>query len=120
MKTFEDVEVYKLSKDICLNIFNWSNEKFNRNYGFKDQIQRAAVSVLNNIAEGFERGSKKDFIRFLYYSKGSVGEVRSMLNIAVELGYLTIDEYQELKSKCENVSKQLSNFIKYLKEKESN
>jgi len=120
MKTFEDIEVYQLSKDICLNVFKLSNEKFNKNYGFKDQIQRAAVSVMNNIAEGFERETRKEFIRFLYYSKGSVGEVRSMLNIAVELGYLTHDEYKDLKNKCENVSKQLSNFIKYLKEKESN
>jgi four helix bundle protein len=120
MKTFEDVEVYKLSKEICLSVFRLSNEKFNKNYGFKDQIQRAAVSVMNNIAEGFERETRKEFIRFLYYSKGSVGEVRSMLNIAVELGYLAHDEYEELKSKCENVSKQLSNFIKYLKEKDSN
>jgi len=120
MKTFEEVEVYKLSKEICCAIFKFTNDKFNKNYCFRDQIQRAALSVMNNIAEGFERGTKKDFIRFLYYSKGSIGEVRSMLNLAVDLDYMTHDEYVELKNRCEEVSKQLSNFIKYLKQKESN
>jgi four helix bundle protein len=72
---------------------------------------------MNNIAEGFERGSDKDFVKFLYYSKGSVGEVRSLLNIAVELGYIELQLYNKLKNDCLEISKQLSNFIKYLSTK---
>jgi four helix bundle protein len=72
---------------------------------------------MNNIAEGFERSSDKDFIKFLYYSKGSVGEVRSLLNIAVELGYIELEFYNKLKNDCLEISKQLSNFIKYLSTK---
>ena len=118
IEKFEDIIAWQKANSIAIKIYKIFCDS--NDYGFKDQIQRAAVSVMNNIAEGFERETRKEFIRFLYYSKGSVGEVRSMLNIAIELGYLPNDEYLDLKSKCENVSKQLSNFIKYLKEKESN
>jgi four helix bundle protein len=114
MKTFEEIPVYQKSKELCVEIYRLNDSKFQKDFGFKDQIQRAAVSVMNNIAEGFERGSNKDFIKFLYYSKGSIGEVRSLLNVAVELGYMEIEFYNKLKNECLDISKQLSNFIKYL------
>ncbi|MHB8907087.1 MAG: four helix bundle protein [Melioribacteraceae bacterium] len=117
MKTFEEIPVYQKSKELCIEIYKLDNTKYQKDYGFKDQIQRAAISVMNNIAEGFERGSNKDFIKFLYYSKGSVGEVRSLLNIAVELGYIELESYNKFQNDCLEISKQLSNFIKYLSTK---
>jgi four helix bundle protein len=117
MKTFEDLPVYQKAKDLCINIYKFENEIYRKDFGFKDQIQRASISVLNNIAEGFERGSDKDFIKFLYYSKGSVGEIRSLLNIAVELNYIDKNNYELLKKNCIDISQQLANFIKYLSEK---
>lgn len=117
MKTFEDLPVYQKSKELCISIYKFENAKFQRDFGFKDQIQRASISVLNNIAEGFERGSDKDFIKFLYYSKGSVDEIRSLLNIAIELNYVDKPTFDKLRSNCIDISQQLSNFIKYLSEK---
>ncbi|MCX6168924.1 MAG: four helix bundle protein [Ignavibacteriales bacterium] len=117
MKTFEEIPVYQKSKELCVEIYRLNNSKFQKDFGFKDQIQRAAISVMNNIAEGFERGSNKDFVKFLYYSKGSVGEIRSLLNVAVELGYIEPQLYEKLKNDCLEISKQLSNFIKYLSTK---
>ena len=114
MKTFEDLEVWQLAKSITLNIYSIENTNYSIDFGFKDQIQRAAISVMNNIAEGFERGSKKDFIKFLYYSKGSVGGLRSLLRIAVELKYLEQAKYEILVNNAIKLSKQLSSFIKHL------
>ena len=120
MKTFEELPIYQKSKELCLALYRFDNAKYVKDYGFRDQLQRASISVLNNIAEGFERGSDKDFIKFLYYSKGSVGEIRSLLNIAVELQYVSVADYEKLNADCLDISKQLSNFIKYLSEKIKN
>ncbi len=117
MKTFEDLPIYQKSKELCLLLYKNQNPKYLKDFAFKDQLQRASISVLNNIAEGFERGSDKDFIKFLFYSKGSIGEVRSLLNIAVELGYIEKTEFEKLKNDCIEISKQLSNFIKYLSQR---
>ena len=114
MKTFEEIPVYQKAKNLCLEIYRIDNEKYIRDFGFEDQIQRASISVLNNLAEGYERGSDREFVKFLYYSKGSAGEIRSLLNIAVELGYIDGKKYLELKEASIEISKQISNFIKYL------
>lgn len=117
MKTFEELPVYQKAKELCISIYRFENNKYQKDFGFKDQIQRAAISVISNIAEGFERGSNKDFIKFLYYSKGSVGEIRSLLNIVIELNYIDKPAFEKLKNNCIDISQQLSNFIKYLSEK---
>lgn len=70
---------------------------------------------MSNIAEGFERGSNKDFIKFLFYSEGSVGEVRSLISLALDLKYINDTLFNKLFQHCLNLSKQISNFIKYLK-----
>ena len=92
-----------------------SSIKFQKDYGLRDQIQRAAVSIMNNIAEGFERNSNREFIKFLAYSKGSAGEVRSMLYIALDLSYITKEEFDINYSSAINIVTQISNFIKYLR-----
>ena len=85
-----------------------------RDYGFKDQVQRASISIMNNIAEGFERRTNKEFINFLYIAKGSCGEVRSMLNLALEFKYISKDQFQEDYGLAVEISKMLSGLIKTL------
>ena len=92
--TFEDLEVYKLRLALTIKIFDLLNEKqFEREFSFKDQLKRATLSISNNIAEGFERETDKEYIRFLYFSKGSAGEVRNILNILKETNYINEDKW---------------------------
>lgn len=86
IEKFEDIIAWQKAKELTLTVYTVF--KANRDYAFRDQIQRASISIMNNIAEGFERGSNPDFREFLFIAKGSCGEVRSMLMIAEELGYL--------------------------------
>ena len=114
--SFEDLQVWKDSRVLVSSIYKLTSEgKFNKDFGLKEQIQRASVSIMNNIAEGFERNNNKEYIKFLGYSKGSAGEVRSMLYVASDLGYLSKDSFNTLYQLSINIITQLSNFIKYLK-----
>jgi four helix bundle protein len=113
---FEELGVWKDSKELVKMIYGiTSDEKIYRDFAFKEQIRRAAISIMNNIAEGFERNNNKEFIRFLIYSKGSAGEVRSMLILALELDYLKPEQYTVLNNHSLNVIRQLANFIRYLR-----
>ena len=115
IERFEEIKAWQLAKDLVTTVYRSSeNGRFAKDYSLRDQIRRAAVSVMSNIAEGFERGLDKDFQRFLYMAKGSAGEVRSHLFVAKELGYLTTEEFTVLRGKAEDVSKSLSGFITYL------
>ncbi|MFA5173434.1 MAG: four helix bundle protein [Candidatus Paceibacterota bacterium] len=109
---FEDLIFWKRSKFLVVEIYRtFRNVK---DFGFRDQIQRAAVSVMNNSAEGFERKGNKEFKHFLFIAKGSCGEVRSMLNIAFELGYIDKINFEKLSGISEEISKIMSGFIKKL------
>lgn len=110
---FEDMDVWKMGRDLVKEVYNSLRDC--SDYSFKDQIQRAAVSILNNIAEGFERKSNKEFINFLFIAKGSCAEVRSMLYLSEDLGFLTSIRAENLRNQAEIVSKKLSVLIKYLK-----
>lgn len=112
IESFEDITAWKKSKDITVRIYD--KLESSKDFGFKDQIQRCAVSVMNNIAEGFERQSDKDFKRFLYIAKGSCGELRSMLSLGKELNYFSNDDYKKLYSDTVEVSRMLSGFINEL------
>jgi len=113
---FEDLPVWKGAKELAILVYKITSKgKFSKDYGLKDQIQRAAVSVSSNIAEGFERGTKQEFIQFLYIARGSCGELRSQLFIAKEIGYLDNKEFEELYNVTKRVSKQISGFVEYLK-----
>lgn len=115
--SFEDLPVWKSAKDLALLIYRTTIKgAMSKDYGLRDQLQRAAVSVSSNIAEGFERGSKQEFIQFLYIAKGSCGELRSQLYIAKDAGYLTEVDFKELSIAAREVSKQLNGFIEYLKD----
>jgi four helix bundle protein len=88
---------------------------FVRDFGLKDQIRRPSVSILSNIAEGFERGGDKEFCQFLAVAKGSCGEVRAQLYVALDQGYLSQDVFDDLSKNATEVAQLLSGFIRYLK-----
>lgn len=110
---FEDIIAWQKSKELSLTCYR--QFKGLRDFAFKDQILRAAMSIMNNIAEGFERMSNKDFKRFLFIAKGSCGEVRSMLHLALDLGYLDKKVFESLYQESLEISKILSGLIKVLK-----
>jgi len=112
IEKFEDIIAWQKAKDLTLFIYKEFNG--NKDYSFKDQIQRASVSVMNNIAEGFERRGDKEFSHFLFIAKGSCGEVRSMLYLALSLGYINQQNYNKYLTLSEEISKILSGLIKTL------
>ena len=112
IEKFEDIIAWQKAKDLTLEIYHIF--KNNRDFSFKDQIQRASVSIMNNIAEGFEQRTNQEFLHFLYIAKGSCGEVRSMLYLASELKYGSEKEFNGLHDLTVEISKMLSGFIKTL------
>ncbi len=106
---FEDIESWKIAQNLARDIYAVC-ENF-RDYGFRDQITRATVSISNNIAEWYERQSNNEFRKFLYIAKGSSAEVRSMLYIAKDLWYCTHEEFERLYSQTVSISKLLSRLI---------
>jgi four helix bundle protein len=120
IEKFEELEVWKLSMDLCSDIYRLTNsELFSKDFGLKDQIRRSSVSIPSNISEGYERDSKNQFVYFLVIAKGSCGELRTQLRIARTLNYLNEEEYKNINEKCISVSKQLAGFINYLKNHKS-
>jgi len=115
--TFEDLTIWQDARRLLKEIYSIFTIKgpAQRDYGFRDQLQRAALSVMNNIAEGFERSSKADFARFLDIAKGSCGEVRSMLYVASDLGYIQKDKTLGLISQFQILSKQIAALSKTLR-----
>lgn len=115
VERFEDLDAWKVGRELANLIYTYGRETaLSKDYGFKDQIQRAAVSVINNIAEGFERGSNKDFAKFLFIARGSVGEVRSMLYLALDQKYITEGQFKEAYNLCVRVSQLCWGLIKHL------
>jgi four helix bundle protein len=117
-KSFEEFEVYKKSVLLTKMVFELLNNKnFEKEFGFKDQMKRAVVSITNNIAEGSEYNNNRQFIRFLKYSKGSCAEVRNMLILSRELDFCNQNEIQISYDVSVEISQNISNFIKYLNSK---
>jgi four helix bundle protein len=117
-KSFEEFDVYKKGIQLAIQVFKLlENKTFEREYGFKDQIKRAVISITNNIAEGSEYNNNKQFIRYLKIAKGSCAEVRSMLIVSKELGFCSQIEIDESYKTSLEISQNLSNFIKYLSTK---
>ena len=112
IEKFEDIIAWQKSKELTLEVYK--QFKNCKDFSFKSQIERASVSIMNNTAEGFERYTNKEFRNFLFIAKGSCGEVRSMLYLALELGYVSKDEFEKLYNLSIEISKLLSGFIKTL------
>ena len=116
VKYFEDLEVWKEARRLIKEIYAATQDaRFSKDFGLRDQIRRAAVSVMSNIAEGFERGGNQEFIQFLYIAKGSCGEVRSQLYVALDQGYLSRDQFDQMLNSFKRISGMLSSLIDYLK-----
>jgi four helix bundle protein len=117
VESFEDLNVYRQARDLTNKIYELTRQRFfARDYGLGDQIRRASVSIMSNIAEGFERGTNAEFIRFLFIAKGSCGEVRAQLAISFDQKYIADENvYQSLVNQCRRISGMLSNLITYLK-----
>ncbi|MGD8307755.1 MAG: four helix bundle protein [Ignavibacteria bacterium] len=115
---FEDIKIWQDARELVKQIYmSPSNQKFSKDFGLRDQIQRAAISIMSNIAEGYERDSNRELIRFLHFSKGSAGEVRSLLYVAHDLEYLNKEEFRTHYEFAVSIIKQIANFIKYLKQR---
>jgi len=114
-KSFEDLRVWQDARVFVKSIYTLTSlTKLNKDYGLKDQIQRAAVSIMNNISEGFERDNNRQFLNFLSYAKGSAGEVRSMLYVAYDLKYIDKNDFDKNYEQAVSIIKQIANFKKYL------
>jgi len=109
---FEDIIAWQKSKELVLSIYSCFKECLD--HGLKNQIQRASISIMNNIAEGYERKTNKEFSRYLYMAKGSSGEVRSMLYLALELKYINRGDFEKNYDQALEISKILSGLIKTL------
>jgi len=116
IRSFEDLLVWQLAIELVKEIYLITTKGLLKNdFGLKDQFRRAAISIPTNIAEGFERRSRKEYLLFLNISKGSAGELRSLLRVAAEIGYLELSDYEALSAKTSRVSAYLANQMKSLR-----
>ena len=114
--SFEDLEVWQEGCDLAVEIYGITRKgDLSRDYGFRDQMTRAAVSIPSNIAEGKERETVPELIRYLYIAKGSAGELRTHIYVACRIGYLELDVFQTLIKRAELLSKRLASFIQSLR-----
>lgn len=119
IERFEDLEVWKEARELCKIVYRLTNKSpFSKDFDLVRQIRRSSGSTMDNIAEGYERDGKKEFIQYLSISKGSVGEVRSQSYRAFDQKYISEEEFKELYNKASSISKMLSGFIDYLKKSE--
>jgi four helix bundle protein len=111
-QSFKDLRVWQEAKDLATNIYQITAQgSFSKDFGFKDQIQRASVSIPSNIAEGHERGSDKEFIRYLMIAKGSVAELRTQIDIAKEIGYIDTAVFNNIEEQCNKIGAMLTKLI---------
>ena len=117
VEQFEDLRIWHEARELVGLIYSSINAspEASKDWGFRNQVQTAVVSIMNNISEGFERGSDKDFARFLDIAKASCGEVRSMLYLAEDLNYVDSEKSNELRGKAVTISKGISALSKHLR-----
>jgi four helix bundle protein len=117
IKRFEDIDAWKSARQLVSAIYTITSKgAFAKDFGLRDQIRRAAVSVMSNIAEGFERGGDKEFTQFLSLAKASCGEVRSQLYVALDQKYLSEEQSQTISEQANRTSKLIAGFMRYLRE----
>src|SRR6267378_3096315 len=119
IQKFEEIEAWKKGRELTRLIYLLTaKDKFAHDFTLKDQIKRAAISITSNIAEGFERGGNREFIQFLAIAKGSASELKSQLYTALDAGYLTQPEFDELYKEAHSIVLLIGGFIKYLQQSE--
>jgi four helix bundle protein len=117
IESFEDLRVWQAGIQLVKSVYLVTSDGgLTKDFGLRDQLRRAAVSIPTNIAEGFERAPRKEYLQFLNIAKGSAGEVRSLLRVALEVGYLDAKRHDQLRDSIVMLSRSLSNQIKAIKE----
>lgn len=115
IKRFEDLDTWQRARELTRLIYEISSSSnFAKDFGLRDQIRRSAVSILSNISEGFERGGNKEFLMFLSYAKGSCGELRSHMYVALDQEYINDEVFVSITDKTIELSKMIAGFMKYL------
>lgn len=116
IKRFEDLEIWQLSRELAADIYKayTGSESFSKDYSLKDQINRSSGSVMDNIAEGFERNGRNEFLHFLSIAKGSCGEIKSQLHRALDRKYILQPHFDYLCNKADTLAKKIGAFIHYL------
>lgn len=115
-KSFEEINAWQKARELTKRIYQISAEgQFARDYGLRDQMRRACISIMSNIAEGYERSGTKEFAQFLSVAKGSVGEVRSQLYVALDQKYISETMFEQLTGEATEISRMLSGLMKYLR-----
>lgn len=116
-ESFEDLKVWRSAREVANLIYDATEkDRFSRDFALRDQIRRSAISVVSNIAEGFERNGNKEFTNFLYIAKGSCGEARAQLYIALDRDYVTEYEFRTILSKLMETSRMIFGLIRYLRD----
>jgi len=120
-KRFEDILAWQLSREVVREIYRLTNESgLKKDFALRDQITRSSVSVMSNIAEGYERVSNKEFVQFLNIARGSNSEVKSQLYVMLDVGYIDEISFNELYNKCTRISKILLGLIKHINDRDEN
>ncbi len=118
IQKFEELNIWKSSLALTKDVYDITSQgKFAKDFGLRDQIQRAIVSVSSNIVEGFEKNNNNEFIRFLKIAKGSAGETRNQMHIAFAIGYVAKKDFDRIMDELEKLSGQIGAFISYLEKK---
>src|SRR2546423_5474932 len=116
IQKFEDIEAWQKARVITKKIYELSgNGEFARDFGLKDQIRRSSVSIMGNIAEGFEREGNREFINFLSIAKGSCGETRSHLCVALDQDFISADDFRLTSDELDQTGKMIGGFMNYLR-----
>ena len=119
IRKFEDIEAWQMARELANLVYEATSERgFNSDFALRDQIRRAAISIVSNIAEGYERDGDREFAQFLYIAKGSAGEVRAQLYLALDRHYLTNERFALLSDKARKLSRMLFGLIRYLQQSE--
>jgi four helix bundle protein len=119
IKNFEELEIWQDAHALTKAIYQLTRETtFSKDFGLRDQIRRASVSIMSNIAEGFERGGNREFTQFLYIAKGSCGEMRSQLYVAMDQGYVDQKIVDDLLTSLKRLSIMIKHLIDHLKQSE--
>jgi|SRR5690606_3478496 len=116
IERFEDIESWQRGREVANLVYTATrNERFSRDFALCNQIRRAAVSIVSNIAEGFERDGNKEFLQFLAIAKGSCGEVTAQLYIALDQGYIDEETFDRIRSRVDETSRMIGGMMRYLR-----
>lgn len=117
IKNFEELEIWKIARRLTQEVYTLAQTpELSRDYGLREQMQRAAVSIMSNIAEGFERGGNQEFVQFLYVAKASCGELRSQLYVTLDQKYIDPQAANEMTMTLKRLSMMIKHLIDHLKQ----